>query len=123
MQAEKQIATEFLIMVGEGKVEAAFEKLVGEGFKHHNPDFKGDARSLMTAMLEDAQNYPEKELKVLRALADGELVAVHSHIKQKQIDTGFVFVHIFRFKEQKIVELWDLSQEIPSKTINQNGML
>ena len=123
MQTEKQIATEFLIMVGKGKVKEAFEKFVGGRFKHHNPYFKGDAKSLMTAMLEDAQNNPGKELKILRALADGELVAVHSQVKQNQQDSGFVLVHIFKFSEHKIAELWDVGQEIPAETVNENGML
>ncbi|SMG51575.1 Predicted SnoaL-like aldol condensation-catalyzing enzyme [Marivirga sericea] len=123
MQTEKQIATEFLMMVGKGKIKAAFEKFVGGSFKHHNPYFKGDAKSLMTAMLEDAQNNPEKELKILRALADGELVAVHSQVKQNQQDSGFVLVHIFKFSERKIVELWDIGQEIPAEIVNENGML
>lgn len=123
MNAEKQIAISFLKMVASGKVEDAFKIYVSQDFKHHNPYFKGDAKSLISAMLEDAQNNPEKELTILRSLADGELVAVHSHVKQNPMDVGFALVHFFRFKHQKIVELWDLAQEIPDEIINVNGML
>jgi len=123
MNSEKQIAINFLKMISEGKVEEAFKNYVSADFKHHNPYFKGDAESLMSAMLEDAENNPEKELKVLRSLADGALATVHSHVKQNPLDAGFVLVHIFKFEAQKIVELWDLGQEIPDETINENGML
>ncbi|WP_375579766.1 nuclear transport factor 2 family protein [Marivirga tractuosa] len=123
MNTVKQIAIDFLEMIGEGKVQEAFKNYVAEGFKHHNPYFKGDAKSLMNAMLEDAQNNPEKELKILRAIAAEDLVAVHSHVKQNPSDSGFVLVHIFKFQSQKIVELWDLGQEIPDEIINENGML
>jgi predicted SnoaL-like aldol condensation-catalyzing enzyme len=123
MNSEKQIAISFLKMVASGQVEDAFKNYVSEDFKHHNPYFKGDAKSLKDAMIEDAQNNPEKELEILRSLADDELVAVHSLVKQNPIDVGFVLVHFFRFKHQKIVELWDLAQEIPDEIINENGML
>ena len=123
MTIEKQIAQNFLKMIGEGKIKAAFKNFVAADFKHHNPFFKGDAKSLMNAMLEDSQNNPEKELIILRSLADEDLVVVHSDVKQNPIDSGFVLVHIFRFESQKIVELWDLGQEIPDEIINENGML
>jgi predicted SnoaL-like aldol condensation-catalyzing enzyme len=31
-------------------------------------------------------------------------------------------VHIFRFRGDKIVELWDLGQEVPESSPNENGM-
>ena len=53
---------------------------------------------------------------------DENLVAVHSHLKQSPADIGFAVVHILKFKDDKIVELWDLGQPIPKETINENGM-
>lgn len=123
MNSEKQIALSFLKMVASGEVEEAFKNYVAEDFKHHNPYFKGDAKSLKYAMIEDAQNNSEKELEILRALADDGLVAVHSLMKQNPADSGFILVHFFKFKNQKIIELWDLGQEIPDEIINENGML
>lgn len=123
LDSRKDTAKEFLILVGEGRIKEAFKNYVAKDFIHHNPYFKGDAKSLLNAMLEDAQNNPEKELKILRVLADEDLVAVHSHVKQNPNDSGFVLVHIFKFQAQKIVELWDLGQEIPNEIINENGML
>jgi predicted SnoaL-like aldol condensation-catalyzing enzyme len=31
-------------------------------------------------------------------------------------------IHIFRFEEDRIVELWDVGQEIPEDSPNDNGM-
>jgi predicted SnoaL-like aldol condensation-catalyzing enzyme len=31
-------------------------------------------------------------------------------------------VHIFRFEQGRIVELWDLGQEVPESSPNQYGM-
>ena len=74
-------------------------------------------------MAEDAKvNPPKKTLNILRSLQDGDLVAVHSHVKQHPDNNGFVIVHIFKFRNDKILELWDLGQEIPDKIINELGM-
>lgn len=54
--------------------------------------------------------------------AEGELVAVHSHVRQKPGDLGAAVVHIFRFEKGRIVELWDLGQPVPEKSPNQYGM-
>ncbi len=31
-------------------------------------------------------------------------------------------IHIFRFDNNKIVELWDLGQSLPAEQINENGI-
>lgn len=123
MISNKEKAAHFLNLIGEAKVKKAFELYLSEDFKHHNPYIKGDAQSLQKAMKEDATANPKKELKILRSLEDGDLVAIHSHVKQHPEDNGFVLVHFFKFREDKIIELWDLGQEIPDKIINEKGML
>jgi predicted SnoaL-like aldol condensation-catalyzing enzyme len=123
MKSYKETANHFLNLIGETKIEEAFDLYVSEDFKHHNPYFKGDSQSLQNAMTEDAKANPKKELKILRALEDGDLVAIHSHVKQNPQDKGFVMVHFFKFNEDKIKELWDLGQEVPSQMNNELGML
>jgi predicted SnoaL-like aldol condensation-catalyzing enzyme len=73
-------------------------------------------------MEENAHQNPDKRLEVLRALEDGDLVAVHSHVRQKPDDRGGAVVHIFRFEGDRIVELWDIGQPVPAESPNSNGM-
>ncbi len=63
-----------------------------------------------------------KELEIQRALQDGDLVTVHSRVAQKPGDLGGSVVHIFRFKENRIVELWDVGQAVPENSSNECGM-
>ena len=76
----------------------------------------------MAGMEENARQNPSKVLEVKRAIAEGELVVVHSHVRQKPGDLGAAVVHIFRFEKGRIVELWDLGQPVPEKSPNQYGM-
>ena len=113
---------EFLRLVARGKVHEAYSKHVGKDFRHHNAFFRGDAESLMVGMEENALKFPNKTLEILRALEDGDLVAVHSRVKLNASDAGVALVHIFRFQGDRIAEMWDIGQPVPDDSPNQYGM-
>ena len=118
----KDAAVSFLKMASSGDVREAYSKFVGPGFKHHNPYFEGSAETLIAAMEENARDNPNKTLDVKSAIAEGDLVAVHSHVRPEPEDRGAAVVHLFRFENDRIVELWDLGQEVPEQSPNQHGM-
>ena len=118
----KQMATDFLMLASKGKAREAFSKYVDKNFKHNNIYFKGDGESLMIAMEDNARKNPNKILEIKRALQDGDLVALHSHVRQNPGDPGGAVVHIFRFENDKIAEFWDLGQPVPLETVNENGI-
>jgi predicted SnoaL-like aldol condensation-catalyzing enzyme len=121
-ESNKDKAVLFLRMAAEGDVREAYAKFVGPGFKHHNPVFEGSAESLMVAMEENAHKNPGKFLEVKRAIAEGDLVAVHSHVRQNPDDRGGAVIHIFRFENGRIVELWDVGQPVLEESPNRYGM-
>jgi predicted SnoaL-like aldol condensation-catalyzing enzyme len=118
----KEKAVSFLQLVASGEVREAYHRYTGPDFRHHNPFFRGDADSLMLAMEENATKNPHKVLEVKRVIGDGDMVAVHSHVKQKQDHLGGAVVHIFRFHNDLIVEFWDVGQQIPENSPNENGV-
>jgi predicted SnoaL-like aldol condensation-catalyzing enzyme len=118
----KEIAVAFLEMAASGNASEAYSKFVAAGFRHHNPFFEGTAKALQAGMEENARQNPNKIFEVKRAIAEGDLVVTHSHVRQKPEDLGAAVVHIFRFENSKIVELWDLGQPIPAESVNKNGM-
>ncbi|HET7522077.1 MAG TPA: nuclear transport factor 2 family protein [Bacillales bacterium] len=120
--SKKEKAVSFLQLVASGEVRKAYNNYVGTGFCHHNPYFRGDAKSLMSAMEENAAENPDKIFEVKRAIEEKELVVTHSHVKQNPEDLGAAVVHIFRFEDDRIVELWDLGQPVPENSPNENGI-
>ena len=118
----KENAVSFLEMAASGNVSEAYSKFVGVDFRHHNAFFEGTAQALQAGMEENARQNPTKVFEIKRVIAEGDLVVTHSHIRQKPGDLGAAVVHIFRFENGKIVELWDLGQPIPAESINKNGM-
>ena len=118
----KKSAINFLKLASSGKVREAYAKFVGEGFRHHNPYFEGSAEALEFGMQENADQNPEKTLDVKQVLAEGALVAVYSEVHHSRGDRGAAVMHLFRFENGRIVELWDVGQEIPETSPNQYGM-
>ena len=118
----KDRAVQFLKMAARGDVREAYARFVDPRFRHHNPFFEGSAESLMVGMEANARQNPKKVLEVKRAIAEGEFVAVHSHVRQNPNDRGGSVVHIFRFENGRIVELWDVGQPVPEQSPNQHGM-
>jgi predicted SnoaL-like aldol condensation-catalyzing enzyme len=122
MTSKKEVAVEFLRMVSSGQVDEAYTRSVAEGFRHHNPWFRGDAAALRAGMAENAANNPGKRLEVKQALQEDDRVAVLSHVRHASDEPGFAVVHIFRFEGGRIAELWDLAQAVPENMANENGM-
>ncbi len=121
-QGQKEKAVGFLTLVASGNVREAYDRYIGPGFRHHNAYFRGDANSLMAAMEENAEKFPNKAIEVKRALEEGDSVMVYSHIKHEPGALGAAVVHIFRFENGRVAELWDLGQAIPEDSPNENGM-
>lgn len=120
---KKEIAKSFLQMAGGGDVRAAYEKFIAPNFIHHNQYFKGDRQSLMSAMEEAARKSPNKSIDVKQIFEDGDRVITYSHVvRRNSEEPAFAVVHIFKFENNRIVELWDLGQQIIKDSPNENGM-
>lgn len=119
--SRKRVAVEFLQAAAAGRARQAGAQHCHPAFRHHNVYFPGDADSLLAAMDENARQNPEKTLEVKRVLAEGDLVAIHSGVRHRPGERGAMLVHLFRFDGDRIVELWDIGQEIPADSPNANG--
>ena len=116
------VATEFLAMAASGNVREAYERHVADAFTHHNAYFPGDRESLLVAMKQSAESEPNKSFNVKQVIESADRVVVFSHLQRAQTNQEYAVVHIFRFEGSKIVEMWDIGQEIPKDSPNALGM-
>lgn len=121
MGDRKQAAVQFLQLVVAGRIDEAYQQHVDMQGKHHNPFFPAGFPALQKAMIENHGQFPNKRLIVKHVLVDGDLVAVHSHIVPRQGEKGMAVVHLFRFHGNKIVEMWDCGQPLPTDSPNKDG--
>ncbi|MBI2519744.1 MAG: nuclear transport factor 2 family protein [Bdellovibrio sp.] len=118
----KNEAIDFLHLVSSGNVDEAFEKYIDPNFQHHNQYFRGDRESLRLAMKENAITMPNKSFATKMVLEDGAIVVTYSHVIQKPSELEIAVVHIMRFQDDRIIEMWDVEQTISKDSPNENGM-
>ena len=118
----KKNAIDFYRMAYEGSPRKAVEKYVGADYIQHNP-LVGDGKEPFIEYFERmAAEYPEKSIRFVRSIGEGDLVALHTHQVWPDGDE-YVTMDIFRFDENgKIVEHWDAMQEIAETSANANTM-
>ena len=122
LEINKKNAIEFYKMAYEGNPRKAVELYVGTEYIQHNP-LVGDGIEPLIAYFEKmAKEYPNKNIEFVRVIAEGNMVALHTHQKWPG-DEEYVTMDFFRFDENgKIVEHWDSMQQIPEVTANGNTM-
>lgn len=121
LQIQKERALDFLQMVVSGSIDDAYENYINMNGIHHNMYYSAQFSALKKGMKENHIQFPHKRLMVKNVLGEGSLVAVHSNIILKEGEPGMAVVHLFRFEDGKIVEMWDVGQAIPSDSPNRRG--
>ncbi len=122
LDQNKQNAIAFYKMAYEGNPAQAVALYVGEDYIQHNP-MVGDGPQAFIAYFERMQKeVPVKTIEFVRTIAEGDLVALHTHQVWPDEDE-YVTMDFFRFSDDgKIVEHWDSIQQIPKTALNANKM-
>ena len=118
----KENAINFYKMAYEGNPKRAVELYVGDEYIQHNPDVANGTQGFIDYFERMQAEYPVKSINFVRAIAEDDLVALHTH----QVWPGndqYITMDFFRFDNNlKIVEHWDSIQQVPEKSANPNTM-
>lgn len=122
LELNKENAIAFYRMAYEGNPRAAVERYIGKEYIQHNLDVANGAEGFIEYFERMQADYPEKTIEFARCIAEGDLVALHTH----QVWPGneeYVTMDFLRFDaDGKICEHWDSIQKIPEKSANPNTM-
>ncbi len=97
-------------------------KYVGEDYKQHNPFVADGRKAFIVFFKQDFVKNPNSSAEIKRVVAKGDTVALYVHSRANSQDKGVAIVDVFRIKNGKIVEHWDVIQEIPNEAANDNTM-
>ena len=93
----------------------AFDDYIDDNYIQHNPMIaqgKAGLQGFMQFMI--ASGTQPQQLEIFRASASGDLVWVHCKLNLAGKDV--VVCDIFKMKDGKAIEHWDVIQEIPAST-------
>ncbi|MEP1445997.1 MAG: nuclear transport factor 2 family protein [Paraglaciecola sp.] len=121
-ELNKQNAIAFYKTAYLGDPVKAVELYTGDEYIQHNPVVADGKQAFIDYFSEMHRDYPNKSIEFVRTIAEGNLVALHTHQTWPDGDE-YVTMDFFRFDQQgKIVEHWDSIQEIPAVSKNGNAM-
>ncbi|WP_413944392.1 ester cyclase [Bdellovibrio sp. HCB-162] len=123
VEANKKLVRDFYEMAfNQHKPTEAAKKYIGSKYIQHNPYVPNGAEAFYSYFEKHFKENPKSHVEIKRVIGDGDLVALHLLSKQNDTDRGRAIVDIFRVENGKIVEHWDVIQEVPEKTANGNTM-
>ena len=122
LEVNKKNAIAFYRAAYLGDPAGAVELYVGAEYIQHNPMVGDGKQPFIDYFTEMAAQYPGKEIEFVRAVAEGDLVALHTH-QTWPGNEEYVTMDFFRFDAHgKIIEHWDAMQVVPDETKNGNPM-
>jgi predicted SnoaL-like aldol condensation-catalyzing enzyme len=121
-EANKKAVLEFYEKGLNQKDFEAASKYLGPRYVQHNPTAPDGPEGFKAFLSFLREKFPDSHSEIKRAFADGDYVILHVHSVREKGSRGRAIVDIFKLEDGKIVEHWDVTQEIPEKSANGNGM-
>ncbi|MCZ6496465.1 MAG: ester cyclase [Alphaproteobacteria bacterium] len=116
------VAAFYDMMFNQCEPRRAIELYAGDKYIQHNPHVATGKSGFIDYFKKMARDYPGKTVEFKRVIAEGSFVVLHCH----QNWTGgleYAGIDIFRVDGNgKVVEHWDVLQEMPTASAHTNGM-
>jgi predicted SnoaL-like aldol condensation-catalyzing enzyme len=121
-QNKQTVIAFYTLAFNDKRPEEAVERYLGSRYIQHNPQAPDGPEAFIQFVNAYAGQFPELNVDIKRAIAEGDLVVTHSLLTTTPDDRGSAVADIFRLEDGKIVEHWDVVQPVPETAANDNTM-
>ncbi len=122
-QSPKAVVNAFnhMAFVDHKPIEATL-KYFAPDVKEHDPTTPDGREAIIAYLKRRDWTSTRMQATIHHVIAEGDLVVVHHHVTENPTDPGMAAVDIFRVKDGRIVEHWDVLQPVPKTSANSNTM-
>ncbi len=122
MEKNRELVVKLLTAAFKDKNVKAASEMLTDRYIQHNPNVPTGKQGFIEGITGFYKMFPDLKWELKNIWAEGEYVIAHSHYRYTKTGNGNAIVDIFRIKDGKADEHWDVSQEIPDKMAHNNGM-
>ncbi len=122
LEANKKIVVDFYEKGLNQKDFDAAAKYFGTRYIQHNPSAPDGIEGFKRLVAFLKEKFPNSHSEIKRVIAEGDFVVLHVHSVREPGQRGRAIVDMFRLENGKIVEHWDVVQDIPENPANDNTM-
>jgi predicted SnoaL-like aldol condensation-catalyzing enzyme len=122
LEANKKTVIAFYEKAINQKDFDAASKHLGSRYIQHNPVAPDGPEGLKGFIGFLKSKFPDSKSEIKRVFAEGDYVILHVHAVREPGTRGRAIIDIFRLENGRIVEHWDVAQDVPEKAANSNGM-
>ena len=125
LERNKQVVVDYYTTAFAGDPERAVAEHFGPRYVQHNPDAQDGPEAFIGFVKWLRGEYPNLHLHIKRVIAEGDLVATHSHLDLEpgNLDNpGRALADFFLLEDGKVVEHWDVLQPFPEDSENPHPM-
>ena len=121
-EQNKKVVVDYYQTAFNGNPEKAAADHFGDRYIQHNPQAEDGPEAFIGFVKWLRGEYPELSLHIKRVIAEGDMVATHSHLVLVPGEPGRALADFFRLENGKVVEHWDVIQDVLKSSANSNGM-
>ena len=121
-EANKKNVVEFYDKALNQKDFEAAARHLGPRYTQHNPVAADGPEGLKAFIQFLRDKFPNARSEIKRVFAEGDYVIVHVHAIREPGTRRRAIIDIFKLENGKLVEHWDVAQDVPEKAANANGM-
>ncbi len=122
LEGNKKIVVDFYEKGLNQKDYEAAAKHFGPRYIQHNPNAPDGPEGFRGLVAFLKEKFPNSRSEIKRVFAEGDYVILHVHSVREPGQRGRAIVDIFKLENGKIVEHWDVVQDVPEKSANTNTM-
>src|SRR5258708_676367 len=122
LEANKKTVLELYDTALNKKDFEAASKYFGPKYIQHNPGAQDGIEGFKAFLAFLRDKFPNSHSEIKKVFAEGDYVILHVHAVREPGTRGRAIVDIFRLENGKVVEHWDVAQDIPEKMSHSNGM-